>query len=351
MERYIRWFWSPVFLLLCVGSSGAETAVISENPKQLRVVIGEDRAQRELEADGLKEAGAFDAAIEIYEALLDDCQADLSLSEETRLSLISQYAGKMAACYQGKGDYAKALEQYQFLLTVGEERGSEAMRHSALLDMGKLTLDFGRGDGVIEIFERRRAQLRDDLLILLGDLYKMAGQQVYLGLLEVHLGHHHQGKVLIACYGVPPEQRVPLEREILAKCPDLATELKKRAEKGDAQAQLLLGELAWEQAEYEAALTEFRKAEALMPEDPMIGLQVARTFITLCRAQEAVEKLHEIAVLLNGPGELLELGTACQLAGSGGAGSIFRTLVATHPDSPEAREAQLRLCLMDKAGL
>ncbi|MFH1007943.1 MAG: hypothetical protein V1800_10655, partial [Candidatus Latescibacterota bacterium] len=210
--------------------------------------------------------------------------------------------------------------------------------------------------GVIEIFEHRRAQLRTDLLILLGDIYKKAGrgeegQQVYLSILEAHLGHHHQGKVLIPCYGVPPQQRVPLEQEILTSTQDPISELKKRAERGDAQAQLLLGELAWEQEKYTEALTEFRKAEALTPEDPMIGLQVARTFIALSRDEEAVEKLKEIASLLTGPGELLELGTACQLTGSGGAGSIFRTLVAAHPDTPEAREAQLRLFLMDKAGL
>ena len=320
------------------------------------MIIAEDKEKREQKADGLKDAGQFDAAIEIYAALLKDCQEDRSLSEEARLRLISQYTGKMAACYQGKGDYDKALEQYQFLLTVGEERGSEAMRRSALMDMGKLALDFGRGDGVIEIFERRRAQLRYDLLILLGDIYKKAGreeegQQVYLSILEAHLGHHHQGKVLIPCYGVPPEQRVPLEQEILTKAPDLASELKKRAERGDAQAQLLLGELAWEQAEYEAALIEFRKAEALTPEDAMIGLQVARTFIALGRDEEAVEKLKAIGALLTSPGELLELGTTCQMAGYDGARPAFQRLWAKHPDAPEGKEAHLRLCLMDKAGL
>jgi len=358
MRLFARWPLATAFLLLvCTGSGWAGIEVLSEDSKQLKVVITEDMVHSELEADSLRAAGQFDAAIGVYQGLIDQCQTDQRLSPETRQGLRLYYTRKIALCYRAKGDYQKALEGYRSILGEGEQMGSEELVLSALLGMGRLALAFGRVDGVAEGFESRKGDLPDEFLVLLGDIYRKAGRegqarQTYLDVLESHLGPSQQGRVILGCYGVPPEQRERLEQKALEEAADLASGLEKLAEEGDSQAQLLLAELAWEQEDYGRALAEFQKAEELAPHDPMIGLQVARSFIALEDNQQALSRLNQIGSLLKGPGELLELATAYQLAGdSGAAAEVLRRLRAEHPDSPEAGEAYLRLKLMERLGL
>ncbi|RKY72903.1 MAG: hypothetical protein DRQ24_03995 [Candidatus Latescibacterota bacterium] len=357
MRVLARWLLGSVFLLFCAGSVGAKTQVFSKGSKELKVVITEDMAQRELEADSLRKAREFDAAIEGYQGLIDECQGDERFSPQARLSLKVHYIKKIALCYRAKGDYQKALEQYEAILAIGEKEVSEEVVTSALLAMGRLALTFGRCDGVAQVFESRKQYLPDELLLLLGDIYQKAGRdsqarQTYLEVLESHLGPRQDGRVVIGCYGVPPEEREPLEQEALERAEDLASGLEKLAEEGNPQAQLLLGELAWEQGDYNKALAQFQKAWTLSPKDPLIGLQIARTFIALNSNEEALNRLKQIGSLLNGPGELLELATAYQLAADpAGARTVLQKLVAEHPESPEAREAHLRLQLIDRSGL
>jgi len=347
---------SGIMVLLFVGSASAKTAVFSEGPKELKVVITEDMAKRELEADSLRKAGKFDEAVEAYRELIELYRDDPNLGPEVRLSLELHYTSKIASCYREKGDYTRALEQYKKILVAGEQIGSRDVVLSALLWMGKLALSLGRYDGVLEEFEGRRDELPGELALLLGDIYRRAGmvqqaRRVYLDILQDRLGPRQDGKVVLGCYGVPPEQREILEKKVLEETFDLESGLRKLAEGGNFQAQLLLGELAWERGEYRKALEEFQKAWEISPQDPMLGLQVARTFIELEEDQKALEVLSEVGPLLESPGELLELATAYQLAGAWQETSqTLRRLTLKHPESPEAKEAYLRLQIMERLG-
>ncbi|HID94812.1 MAG TPA: tetratricopeptide repeat protein [Candidatus Latescibacteria bacterium] len=167
-----------------------------------------------------------------------------------------------------------------------------------------------------------------------------------------HLGPEERGRRIPGCYGLLPEQREALEGQILEETADLASALEQMAGEGSPEAMLILGEMAWEQRDYQKALIWFERAGQSLPDDPMIRLQVARTLVMLGKGQQARAGLEALAGSLQGPGELLELATAFQLADdSKDARQVLQGLAEQLPQSPEAAEALLRLKLMERLGL
>lgn len=356
MRPYLGWFLGAVWLALVAGPALAGTE-FSGGGRELKVVITADRTELEQEASELLKAGETDAALKIYRELIEESGADTSLSAQEKLELRLRYLGMIVSCYQQRTDYQRALEEYREMLQLAEQQGWQRQATLVLRGMGRAALAGGLCHQVIPSFEQRRAHLVDKLLVLLGDMYNQVGRGteargLYQEVLDSHLGPQLEGRRLPGCYGLLPQQRQALEEQILEKRADLVSALEELAGEGSPEALLILGERAWGQRQWSEALGWFQKAEQALPDDPMIGLQVARTLIALDRQQEALEKLAEIRSSLKSPGELLEISTALELAGEPqGARRVLQALASQFPQTPEAAEAWLRLGLMQRLGL
>ncbi|HDH99929.1 MAG TPA: tetratricopeptide repeat protein [Firmicutes bacterium] len=322
-------------VLLLVLGIGVAKMQVSVDEGKIKVVIPPAREALEQRADSLMKAGDYSGALEVYGELYDEF-GELG------------YLQSQGDCYRKMGKYEEAFRVYGEVLSLSEGRWEFSI--PALFGIGRTALecgDYGRG---IEVLEGHRGDLVSSLLVLLGDLYFREGErgkagQAYMQAFVRRLGVLEGGRVIPGCYGVVPQERDKLEEEAYIKAGELLSGLEEMCSE-KPEALLVLGEMAWEDRDWEGALKWFGRAWEVLG-DPMAGLQVAKALVMLGRQDEALDVLGGLR--LGTPGGMLELSGAFWLAGDfEGARGVLEEIVERYPGSPDAGEAKLRLEIMER---